>query len=107
MSSRLFMQLSHAGSVAPLLVLLASLAQAQGAWEPTFAGGLGTDNSVGALAVFDDGGGPALFAGGLFTTAGGVAAAKIAKWDGLGWTPLGGGLTGAGPFLQPAIFWNP
>ncbi len=46
-----------------------------------------------ALAVFDDGGGPALYAGGPFSTAGGVAASKIAKWDGSNWSALGGGVS--------------
>ena len=48
--------------------------------------------SVRALTVFDDGGGPALYAGGDFTTAGGVAANRIAKWDGSSWTALGSGM---------------
>ena len=42
--------------------------------------------------MFDDGGGPALYAGGDFTTAGGVAANGIAKWDGSSWTALGSGM---------------
>jgi len=50
-----------------------------------------------ALAVFDDGGGPALYAGGAFTNAGGVAASHIARWDGTSWTPLGSG-TNSGVF---------
>ena len=50
--------------------------------------------AVCALAVFDDGGGPALFAGGTFTTAGGVPAAAIAKWDGASWSALGSGVGG-------------
>jgi hypothetical protein len=36
---------------------------------------------VRALAVFDDGNGPALYASGDFTLAGGVAANYIARWD--------------------------
>ncbi|MBK7644208.1 MAG: hypothetical protein IPJ19_14380 [Planctomycetes bacterium] len=47
---------------------------------------------VRALAVWDDGGGPALYAAGTFTSAGGVAAQNIAKWDGASWTALGAGL---------------
>jgi hypothetical protein len=39
--------------------------------------------------VFDDGSRPALYAGGLFTTAGGVEASSIAKWDGSTWSALG------------------
>jgi trimeric autotransporter adhesin len=45
-----------------------------------------------ALTVFDDGTGPALYAGGYFTSAGGVAANKVAKWDGALWSSLGSGM---------------
>jgi len=51
--------------------------------------GVGTDGSVNALAVFDDGTGPALYAGGSFTEAGGQPANFIAKWDGAEWSVLG------------------
>jgi len=44
-----------------------------------------------ALAVFDDGTGPALYAGGVFTLAGGVPARNIAKWNGASWSPVGSG----------------
>src|SRR5262249_48458966 len=47
-----------------------------------------------ALAVFDDGGGPALYAGGSFQTAGGVAASNVAKWDGESWSSLSTGIDG-------------
>jgi hypothetical protein len=33
-----------------------------------------------ALAVYDDGGGEALYAGGEFTTAGGMSSAYFAEW---------------------------
>jgi hypothetical protein len=46
---------------------------------------------VTSLALHDDGGGTALYAGGLFSQAGGVEAACIAKWDGTSWSPLGAG----------------
>jgi hypothetical protein len=49
------------------------------------------DDRVYALTVFDDGNGPALYAGGDFTTAGGVAANRIAKWDGSSWRPSAAG----------------
>jgi hypothetical protein len=81
--------------------------------------GLGTNVTVGALAVFDDDGDgpnpPALYAGGNFSAAGGQSAHYIAKWDGSSWSPLGEGLgwlvqalavfdeDGDGPGL-PALF---
>ena len=37
--------------------------------------------TVDALTVFDDGGGPALFAGGRFSTAGGRVSVALAKWS--------------------------
>ena len=43
------------------------------------------------LCVFDDGLGPALFAGGEFTTAGGVVVNNIAKWTRQTWSGLNGG----------------
>jgi hypothetical protein len=50
------------------------------------SGGSGIYPPVWALAVFDDDGPgphlPGLYAGGDFTTAGGVSASRIAKWDG-------------------------
>src|SRR5690606_21286078 len=62
-------------------------------WSPL---GVGMNHMVRALTVFDDGsgGGPALYAGGEFTSAGGVSTRFIAKWDGSSWSPLGEGLGG-------------
>jgi len=43
-----------------------------------------------ALEVFDDGSGPALYAGGGFTEAGGMPnTANIARWDGANWSAVG------------------
>jgi len=61
-------------------------------WTPL---GEGTDAPVNALAVFDDGTGPALYAGGEFTEAGGVAVHHIAKWDGDQWSSPAGGVNNA------------
>lgn len=52
--------------------------------------GSGMSNEVWALAHD----GSVLYAGGSFLEAGGVAANKIAKWDGESWSPLAGGLNG-------------
>ena len=57
--------------------------------------GGGTNGAVQSLIVFDDDGNgphaPALYAGGDFTTAGGVSVNYIAKWNGSIWSPLGAG----------------
>ena len=52
-------------------------------WSPLGSGMASLSGPVvNALAVFDDGGGPALFAGGAFNRAGGITTPRIAKWDG-------------------------
>jgi trimeric autotransporter adhesin len=53
------------------------------------AGGLVT---VRAIIAFDDGSGMALYAGGNFLTADGIAVNRVAKWNGLNWSALGTGL---------------
>ncbi len=60
------------------------------AWSPLIAPGFGFNLCVRALAVFDDGEGPALFAGGEFTLAGSVSANHVARWDGFTWSALAG-----------------
>lgn len=50
---------------------------------------------VRALAVFDDGGGPALYVGGSFISVAGVTTNYIAKWNGSAWSALGSGVGGA------------
>lgn len=56
--------------------------------------GNGMNARVRALAVYDDGSGPALYAAGDFTAADGAVANRIAKWDGQAWSPLGEGVNG-------------
>ena len=51
-------------------------------WSALGPPGTGTNNLVNSLAVYDDGAGPALYAGGYFTTAGGLASPYLAKWAG-------------------------
>lgn len=60
------------------------------AWSFLNIGGL--NNEVFALASFDSGAGPELYAGGAFTRAGAVAASRIARLGPSGWEPLGEGL---------------
>lgn len=62
------------------------------AWSPLGPPGAeGVNDRVEALTVFDDGSGPALYVGGSFTTAGGLAANYVARWDGSSWSALGAG----------------
>lgn len=55
----------------------------------------GVDGSVYAIAIHDDGSGPAIFAAGRFEQAGGISARNIAKWDGSSWVALGLGVGNA------------
>jgi len=62
-------------------------------WLPLGEGVSGNiDARVEALAVFDDGSGPSLYAGGRFTDASGNSVSNIARWDGTAWSPLGAGV---------------
>jgi cortical protein marker for cell polarity len=61
------------------------------AWSALSTGITGGTGSVSALVFGLDG---YLYAGGNFTTAGGVAAASIAKWSGSAFSVLGAGITG-------------
>jgi hypothetical protein len=74
-------------------------------WKSTFVG-VGLDDHVQAVAVWDDGSGPALYLGGRFATVGGRVVNHIARWDGRRWSPLAGP-TGSGvtdPF-GAAVVW--
>jgi hypothetical protein len=68
-------------------------------WSPV-GGGL-ANGVVLALAVHDDGSGPALYAAGGFSSSGGIATRSISRWDGHSWTPLGNGLNGIAHALAP------
>ena len=89
-------------SVAVSLLLagvLAGLSQSQtpvcsGAWNPGLFPLGGTEKAVFAEKAFDDGSGPALFVGGEFSLAGSAAAARIARWNGTSFSPVGGGMSG-------------
>jgi hypothetical protein len=59
------------------------------AWS---AVGTGMNNTVDAVVVA----GETLYAGGIFTTAGGVSARNIAQWDGISWSALGSGTSAVG-----------
>ena len=61
-------------------------------WESLGEHSRGPDLDVDALAVFDDGSGIALYAGGVFSRVGDRAVTGIARWDGAHWSAPGGGL---------------
>jgi hypothetical protein len=71
-------------------------------WSAVGAGLSGSNLGVYALAVFDDGTGPALYATGRFDSSGGVALSDIARWDGTSWSDVGGGVFSTGTSL--AVF---
>jgi hypothetical protein len=75
-------------------LVLTATASCEPSWLPTFGEVPGVNGSVDALTVFDDGSGAALYAGGTFTSAVGVAANYIAKWNGSSWSALGSGVNG-------------
>jgi hypothetical protein len=65
-------------------------------WDAGFSEPPATLNGpVLAATTFDDGYGPALFIGGLFTSAAGLAVNHVAQWNGAGFSPVSGGLPGA------------
>jgi hypothetical protein len=57
------------------------------------------------MVVYDDGSGSALFVGGSgFTSAGGVSASNVAKWNGQTWSAVGGAaMLGTCPFMGPVV----
>ncbi|MBM3990075.1 MAG: hypothetical protein FJ298_03600 [Planctomycetes bacterium] len=78
----------------PSLALASTAAQQTCAqWTAEFTGG-GFDRPPLDFEVFDAGAGARLVAGGEFTTAGSVAAKRVAQWDGVAWSALGAGFGG-------------
>src|SRR5712692_7900256 len=75
-------------------------------WSALGSGMAGVYHGVHALAVFDDGSGLALYAGGAFDRAGGVVAPNIAKWDGQRWWPLYTGLRGGSRQVNALAVFN-
>jgi hypothetical protein len=75
-----------------------SLARWDGQSWSSVGGGV-AGGTVEALAVFDDGSGPALYVGGEFDQAGGQPADRLARWNGQAWTEVGGGVSGTDAFV--------
>ncbi|MBI1854220.1 MAG: hypothetical protein HYR85_28105 [Planctomycetes bacterium] len=77
----------------------------------------GHRRSVAGLVSFDDGSGPALYASGQFSDAGGIPVQNIARWNGTAWSALPGGVVstgnralavfddGSGPALFTGDYW--
>lgn len=80
----------------PLLVIGSEVCEPEWLHDPVGDPGLGWSlNSVDALAVFDDGSGHSLFAGGFFNAnIDGESVLNIAKWDGESWSKVGGSANG-------------
>ncbi|MBI5364918.1 MAG: hypothetical protein HZA53_17200 [Planctomycetes bacterium] len=60
-----------------------------GAWRALGGGNGVSGEGLECFHVFDDGSGPALYAGGSIHGAGGVAANNVARWNGTSWTSVG------------------
>ncbi|MEM9799553.1 MAG: hypothetical protein AAGA20_04440 [Planctomycetota bacterium] len=79
-------------------------------WVPVGDPGQGIDWGYG-LAVFDDGNGPTLYVGGRFNRLGGPGTHSIARFDGVDWATVGGGITapptgGALTSIADVIVWD-
>lgn len=76
-----------------------------GSWDAMNGGvdypvAIGSVSPISALLTLPNG---EVVAGGRFSTAGGIAASCIARWNGTSWSPFGSGI----PLLGFAYFWNP
>jgi hypothetical protein len=69
-----------------------NLARWNGQTWSNVAGSMNAEGEVYCLAAVNGGSSNALYVGGPFVSAGGVAVRRAAKWDGATWTPLGTGL---------------
>ncbi len=95
-----------AGLIGVLVVSIAAMAGEEGGCvagiDPSI-GQPGMNASVFALTTYDDGAGEALYAGGLFISAGGSSASRLARWDGKTWQEVSGGLAGQGAVSVRAL----
>jgi len=97
-SCKIFLGVFGSAAFVVLFCMVTPAAVGQGgagacAWDNS-VGQSGMNGPVWSLATFDDGTGPALYAGGAFTAVAGKSANHIARWDGEAWTALGEGIGG-------------
>jgi WD40 repeat protein len=64
------------------------------AWSALGSGTAGASSTGGLVYDLDVGPDGTLSAGGVFTTAGGAPAARVARWDGSAWSGVGAGVDG-------------
>src|ERR1700741_1373140 len=77
--------------ITTLITILALFFRLSGYSQYTWSNvGLGTNLTVQTLVA--DTVSNKVYAGGIFTLAGGLPAVGVAKWNGTSWSPLGGGL---------------
>jgi hypothetical protein len=83
---------TNAGGVA-----VNKIAKWNGATWSALGAGVGGNmpDRVGIRALYWDHQSGSLLAGGSFTTAGGVSAPGVARWNGVAWAPVGAGLDGS------------
>lgn len=81
------------GALVLLLVSEPARAQCEYGWTAGF-GAPAPDGLVLGACVSDEGDGPNLFIGGVFSEVGGIDAASVARWDGAYWHALGSGIDG-------------
>ncbi len=72
-------------------------------WSPWPSTASGMDSYVRTLLVMPQG---SVVAGGHFSTAGGLAAANVAEWNGSSWTALGSGTTGFASQVNALVLWE-
>ena len=89
----------HSCVVVIAMMALGIGARGQASCTPAFTPGVSSlcgveGNSVSDCAFFDHGSGPVLYVTGSMTSAGGIPVSRIARWDGVSWSDVGGGLNG-------------
>ena len=99
-------QITPSAITCVLLLAFGTNAFAQcGAFWQTDVGNPGPNSTVWSLLAVDEPSavGPAVYAGGQFSSAGGVTAKNIARWDGTTWAPLGTGAENGGVVYSMAV----